>query len=248
MNRDRHETVTGFALLLPASASEAVGEATFLPPESDSPKYVRAVTVEQIRATAKKLRGAEAAHFDALLSLRDALDSGDQLALVRALERLESAYLLLHAESRILKHFARQKGLSVEEAIKSLYPWRTGTRAAGNPRRVLSCEVSQTVGSLLENAQIVLWWFDGAFRPAIYCPNLKAALYIHTFFLAPVGGLGFRICPYDGEQFFQDRPNQEYCLPAHREAHRVARFRDNKKRKIAEQRKDGKNHGTKKAR
>jgi hypothetical protein len=95
----------------------------------------------------------------------------------------------------------------------------------------------------LMNAQIVLWWMDGEFRPAIYCKDIESALYIHTFFIAPIGGLGFRICPYDGDQFFQQRPNQDYCCPAHREAHRVARFRNEKKLKMAKakdnRRKDG---------
>jgi hypothetical protein len=79
-----------------------------------------------------------------------------------------------------------------------------------------------------------------SFRPAIYCPDMKVALYIHNFFIAPLAGPGFRICPYDGEQFFQKQPNQDYCCPAHREAHRVARHRAKNKEK--------KNHVTHKAR
>lgn len=98
-----------------------------------------------------------------------------------------------------------------------------------------------------EPPRIVCWYFKGAFRPAIYCPDLKSALYIHTFLLAPIGEVGFRTCPYDGEQFFQDRPNQEYCTPAHREAHRVARFRENKKRKASERAEKGRKDGTQKA-
>jgi len=244
MSRDRYETVTQFALLIPTSESEAMGEAML---ESDSRQFVRAVTLVEIREAAKKLRGAEAGHFDALLSLRGALESGDQLASVRALERLEKAYLLQHADSRVMEHFARQKGLSVTEAIKSLYPWRTRTGAAENTQRVLACEVSWAVGSQLEMAKLVLWLAKGMLRPAIYCPDARTALYVHTFFLAPVAGVGFRICPYDGEQFFQDRPNQEYCCPAHREAHRVARFRDKQKRSGARG-KNRRKHGTQKAR
>ena len=99
-----------------------------------------------------------------------------------------------------------------------------------------------------EPPRIVCWYFKGAFRPAIYCPDLKSAVYIHTFLLAPAGEVGFRTCPYDGEQFFQDRPNQEYCTPAHREAHRMARFRENKKRKTSEQAERGRKDGTQKTR
>jgi hypothetical protein len=256
MNRDRYKTVTGFVLLLPASPSEATGEATFAS-ESLGPSHVRAITLEEVRAAAKKLKGAEAARFDALLYLRDALESQDQLALKSAMERMEKFYRLRQAETpktadpnqdrQLGAAFAQWAGLSPEETAKYMLGMRSGPKAAKNPRRLFSYEVSQAVGSLFQT-EVVLWWMDGAFRPAIYCMDAKTALYIHTFFLASAGGLSFRICPYDGEQFFQDRPNQEYCCPAHREAHRVARFRDNKKRRAAERGKDRRNHGTQKTR
>jgi hypothetical protein len=256
MERDQYKAVTGFALLVPASGSEARGEATFAS-EAFGPSHVRAITLEEVRAAAKKLKGTEAARFDALLSLRDALESRDPLALERAKERMERLYRLRQAETPKTADpnldrefgalFAPRIGMSPEETAKYMYSLRSGPKAAKNPRRQFSYEVSEAACSMFQT-QIVLWWFEGAFRPAIYCPDAKTALYIHTFFLAPVCGLGFRICPYDGEQFFQDRPNQEYCCPAHREAHRVARFRDAKKRKVAKQRKDGKSHGTQKAR
>ena len=104
---------------------------------------------------------------------------------------------------------------------------RPGPNALKNPHRLLFLAVSNTVGMW---PQVVLWWVDGKFV-AIDCigPNhehaMKIALYIHTFFLAPTGARGFRICPFDGEQFFQDKTNQEYCCPAHRDAHRVKRWR-----------------------
>lgn len=256
MNRYHNKTVTGFALLLPASALEAVGEATFAS-EAFGPSHVRPVTLDELRATAKKLRGEDAARFGALLALRDALESGDQLALDRARERMERLYRFRQTEQpktadqsgvdQLGAVFAPRTGLPPTETAKYMLGMRSGPKANENPIRLFSYEVSEAVGSLFA-AQVVLWWVNGAFRPAIYCLDINTALYIHTFFLAPVGGLSFRICPYDGEQFFQDRPNQEYCCPAHREAHRVARFRDNKRRKEAERGKEGRKHGTKKTR
>lgn len=264
MTRDQNKAVTGFTLLIPALPSEAMGEATFLS-ESDHVHHVRAITLVEIKATARRLRGAETARFDALLSLRDALESRDQLALERALGHIKEFYRLRQAEepesATFDKDFSEDDyerflgemrwarvGLSPEETGKYIRGRRLGPRAEADPRRLFSYEVSQAVGFHSEDAKVVLWWVDGEFRPAIYCPDAKTALYIHTFFLAPTGGLGFRICPYDGEQFFQDRPNQEYCCPAHREAHRVARFRDKKKRKAAESAQKARKHGTKKAR
>lgn len=241
-----------------------MGEATFLS-EVHRPQHVRAVPLEEIKKTARQLRGVEAEHFSAMLALRGALESGDKLAMDRAMDRMERVYRLRENEVResdvLHRPFPRLvaplMGMPPEEVFRYMGGIRSGTGAAKNPGILLSYEVTQAVGSGVEIFSrakrkpynqlplIVLWWMDGVLRPAIYCPRPTTALYIHTFFLAPTGALGFRICPYDGEQFFQDRPNQEYCCPAHREAHRVARFRDNKRRKNEEQ---GKHHGAQKTR
>lgn len=257
MTRDRYKTVTEFALLVPASPSEAMGEATFSS-EAFGPSHVRAFRLEEVKKEGKNLKGIEAERFGCLLSLRGALESHDQLLLDRGKERMDKLYRLLQAEApknlnpdlyrEMGDALASTVGLSPEETAKYIFGLRSGPKAERDLRRMFSREVSEAVSQPLHNAQVVLWWFNGEFRPAIYCPDAKTALYVHTFLLAPAGGLGFRICPYDGEQFFQDRPNQEYCCPAHREAHRVARYRDNKKRKAAESGKKVKHHVPKKAR
>lgn len=55
----------------------------------------------------------------------------------------------------------------------------------------ISCEYDFNVAYLEKSKrkppQIVNWYYEGAFRPAIYCEDLKSALYIHTFLLAPIG-------------------------------------------------------------
>jgi hypothetical protein len=241
MIRDQYKTVTSkgsFAILIPASRKEAIGEATFQI-EVGKIQPVRAVTLQDLKKTAKGLKGAEGARFDALLALKGALEAGDKLALAKAKERLERAYQMRESESplhvssdpELDQEFAEAAawsvGLSPEESVKHIEGLRPGPRARQNPSRLLSYEVSQSVD--FPNAQIVLWLVNETFRPAIYCSDTKTALYIHTFFIAPGCGLGFRICPQCTEQFFQDRPNQDYCCPAHREAHRVARWREQKK-------------------
>ena len=75
--------------------------------------------------------------------------------------------------------------------------------------------------------------------PAIYCTDLDSAFYVHTFLIAPTGSIGYRMCPHCGEQFLQERSNQDYCIPAHREAHRVARWRDKQKGKSSNTEQDG---------
>jgi hypothetical protein len=269
VNRDRYKTVTGFVLLVQASESDAIGEPTFLS-ELELSTGVRPISLEEIKREARQLKGVDSEHFNALLALRGALESQDNLALKRASERMEKVYRMREVavskyedegffEPVGVKSYARILGQKPEYIGKYMQGKLPGPKAANDPARVLSYEVSVGVGSVTifnpahrrksyEEPQIVLWWFEGAPRPAIYCRDARAALYIHTFFLAPAGALSFRICPYDGEQFFQERPNQDYCCVAHREAHRVARFRDNKKRKEAVQERKGKPRGTQKTR
>jgi hypothetical protein len=260
VTRDQYKTVTSkesFAILIPASEWEAEGEATFQM-ELGGPQHVRAATLKEMRKTAKELKGAIAAHFDALLAMRGALESRDELALSSAKDRLERAYGLWEAERplrplpeeeesrrQLGEALASVVGMSATESLKHFEGLGPGPQAKADIHRLLSYEVSSWLGRLQTPPNIVLWWMNGSFRPAIYCGDTKTALYVHTFFIAPVGGLGFRICPYDGKQFFQGRPNQEYCCPAHREAHRVARFRDNRRRNHGER---GKRHGAQKTR
>src|SRR5258706_2267133 len=109
-------------------------------------------------------------------------------------------------------------------------------------------ELGQPLPVMPAPPPIVLWWAEERFIPAIFCLDMKTALYLHTFFIAPVGEIGFRICPHCHNQFFQDRPNKDYCCPAHREAHRVARFRNEKKLRAAEAEIKRRSNGTQKAR
>lgn len=261
MNRDRYKTVTSkesFAILIPTSPDKAMGEATFQM-ELGRPVPVRAVTLQELKSASRTMRGVEGAYFLALLTLKAALEARDELVMAKAKERLEKVYRLREAKNVLAQSpeddESRRKfgeaiatfiGLPPDEARSHFEGLRPGPRAKANPSRLFSYEVSQRVG--LGSAEIVLWWMNGEFKPAIYCKDIESALYIHTFFIAPTGGLGFRICPYDGEQFFQDRPNQEYCLPAHREAHRVARFRNRKKLEIVEAKTNRRKDGTQKAR
>lgn len=246
MTRDHYETVTSkesFAILIPASREEAMGEATFLSesmPGVVSPVSVRPVTSRDVKDAAAKLKGVDGKQFNALLALRGALEARDELALADARERMERVYQL--REKELTQYRKSPENEETQrywaELIESLRP---GPKTKQNPSRLLSFEVSRTVGQL--NTHVVLWWADriGKFIPAIFCVDVQTALYLHTFFIAPTGGPGFRICPYDGEQFFQDRPNQDYCCPAHREAHRVARFRNERKLQAT---KTGKNRRT----
>jgi hypothetical protein len=255
MKRDCNKTVTNkdsFALLIQAVPPETpMGEATF-GIEIGPATPVRPVTLKEVIATGRKMRGWDGKEFSALLALRGALEACDELALAKAKERLQDVYRLKERD-----HASRQSpqidesrrkfgelmasaiGLPPEESLKHYEGLRPGPRAMKNPSLLLSQEVSRIVAVW---AQVALWWVNGKFVPAIYCSGLspdfsmKIALYIHTFFIAPNGEIGFRICPYCTEQFWQEQSNQDYCRPAHREAHRVARWRNEKKLKAHEAR------------
>lgn len=242
MTRDQYKTVTSkesFAILIPASPEEATGEATFKNELFRTPQSVRVVTFDELKKVARRLKGATAAHFSALLALKGALEANDELQLGAARERLAHAYRMRESENpldvsedpeldrKFGEVLAQRSGMSPKEAIRHFEGLQPGPKAMENPHRLFSYEVSQRVG--FHSTQIVLWWIDGKFRPAIHCEDSTAALYIHTFFIAPTGGIGYRICPKCTDQFLQDRPNQDYCCPAHREAHRIARFRAQQK-------------------
>jgi hypothetical protein len=250
MSRDRNETVTSkesFAIIVQAlSPQQADGKATFMQGRS-STINVRAVTLYELRNALRNMKKADGELFLALLALRGALEARDDLALAEAKERLERAQQLdknYQASAKQLEKTARRLDKLVAPFLGVIPELRRSLDIERSSSWLLSSEVSRIVGL---NSQIALWEAHGAFRPAIFCSDLNTALYIHTFFIAPTGGLGFRICPYDGEQFFQDVPNQDYCCPAHREAHRVRRWRSEKKLQRGDQEK-GKSNGTQKAR
>jgi hypothetical protein len=236
-----------------------MGEATFAPELGFRP--VHPVTVEELKSTAKNLRGTDGEEFSALLALKGALEAKDELLLGRARERLRQVYRQQRKgrkstspEERDARRKSGEKlqinGLTREGSLLHIEGLHPGPEAMRNPHRLLSWAVSNTVGMW---PQIVLWSVQGELVPAIHCIGLnhdhamKVALYVHTFFLAPSGALGFRVCPFDGEQFFQKQPNQEYCKPAHREAHRVIRWRKRQK-ELAREEEEGKHNGTPKTR
>ncbi len=93
-----------------------------------------------------------------------------------------------------------------------------------DPELLISRAVSRhlTVG-----VSLGMWISEDGVRPAIYCGLPQAAL-AAKLLLGLGKGRGLAVCPYPpcGKVFEQKkRSDQEYCTIAHREAHRVARWR-----------------------
>lgn len=238
MQRARYDTVTEkLPVLVPASEKEMEGWATFLP-EIGSPDRVRTLKDDDLCNPQKHLNEIEVLHFSAVLALSRALDNvADTIALKNAHEKLEKAQQLHLSKDRRLSTgvsedamqrmgaaLAHLTGLPPQEAIAHFEGIRPGKRAREDLRWLLSYEISK----VLDEARFVLWYPGNALKPAIWCPSIRVAFYVHAL-LSVAGGKGLRICPHCSKAFLQERPDQNYCSIAHREAHRVARWRFKKK-------------------
>ena len=241
-------------VLISCPPAKQEGVATFQM-ELGSPQPVRTFTLEEVLDARRRLSTVDRQHFYAVIALKQALTaSTDALAMDKAMTMLRRAYDLRKAMPQIgssppelAEGLSKLMGLPPAEALAHWDGLRPGRRASRDPKVLLSYELSTS----LREAQFVLWWNDLAFQAALWCPNLKTALYARAL-LDIVGGKGIRICPHCSELFIQSRGDQSYCTVAHREAHRVARWRNEQKLKAIEEASKSKVHrrkdGTTKAR
>lgn len=248
VKRDSNNAVT---VLVPCELRGQQGLATFLA-EFGDPQPVRAVTAADFRPKSKKHQEAvnamwdyEREQFIAVLALLKALQSRDDLAITSARERVRRAMELKQRadeksgaipardpefEHCLISVFGLKPGQE-QEALARWHGHRGGPKAERDERWLLS----QLMSEALRSVQVVLWWSGREFRPALYCSEIKAALYL--FLLMKVaGGQGWAVCPKCGDFFEQKRSNQDYCSIAHREAHRVARWRASQKLKLLRKR------------
>jgi hypothetical protein len=262
MQRVRINTVTDFAVLIPCDPKNQDGLATFLP-ELATPQPVRVVTEAdfksgpRVKEALSAMWDYERKQFNAISALLTALQKKDRLAIVRARGFVTKALALKREGDRklgitpaqeddqefgriLIRAFGLRPGQE-KEAIQRWCGYRRGPRAETNDIWLLS----QLMSEALDSVRLVLWSSEKQFRPALYCPELKAAVY--TFLLMKIAaGRGWGVCPYCGQFFVQKRSNQNYCTIAHREAHRVARWRAMKVRQLKKKR--GRQHVSRKAR
>jgi hypothetical protein len=248
MKRGSKNTVTDEAklpVLVPCSAAEMEGFATF-GPEDGPPQTVRIFVDADLKKAKKHLPGLALQRWVAVMKLKQALESpDDSMARQDALRALDEVDQLLRsgAESplrapippevpaNLVEDFAHGKysPQMMIELMEHNLGLRPGPHAKTDPGWLLSYVLSME----LREARLVLWWRDKSFRPALWCPDMKTAWYARAL-LKVVGGKGFCICPHCGAWFVQDRPDQIYCKVSHREAYRVARWREQKKQNATE--------------
>jgi len=247
MQRGSYNAVTDLAVLIPCKANEQDGVATFLgwnPLGEIQP--VRAFTDADLNSHffAKTVGNTELKVVTALLALSQALEKRDQLAIRRA--RTDLLRALAHKENfkpspKLLKELSSE-GRNSEEI--ELFALELGFARLGevDDRDMLSCRLSEALAPV----RLVLWWSGKRFRPALYCPDVKSALYAYVLTrVSASGGLG--VCPFCGILFRKVRSDQNYCSIRHREAHRVARWRAAKAAK-SEKAKKGRKNVTRKTR
>jgi hypothetical protein len=113
-----------------------------------------------------------------------------------------------------------------EEEAKEIWDGvKLSPREEKDARWLLSRQISRELPSV----QLVLWWAGGYFTPALYCPYRPSALYVRALLRLGGNTKALAVCPHCGNVFIQARRDQQYCSVAHREVHRVARWRAQKK-------------------
>lgn len=254
MQRGMYDTVTHefrIPVLVPAKPpSKAEGFTTFIR-ELGPAAPVRVFKISELKNAHQHLTPQEAEHFSAVIALTTALQNpSDEIALRKAEEKLKKAYEAKGTEPTDLYRLIdeqfgndviRNINLLPREALDVVLGRRPSSRAAKDARWLLSEEVSEKLSA---SSRLVLWWTGKRFTPAIWCDDPKSAIYVRAM-LSVVGGKGIRICPHCSEIFFQQRPDQNYCSIAHREAHRVARWRA---MKLTKSKTKGGKRGTRKTR
>jgi hypothetical protein len=254
VQRGMYNSVTSpikIPVLVPGNAENNDGQQTF-GVELSASRFVRILGNDDLRDAQRYFTEAEAQHFHAVIAITQAFQKPDDfVALDKALIAYQKAQELRVDQGRkelddladLGPLLAPLMGLPPDKAVEHFSGLGPGLQARKDVRRLLSFELSES----LDDARLVLWWTGTDFRPAIWCPAMKTGFYARAL-LSVVGGTGIRVCPHCGGAFLQERSDQFYCSIAHREAHRVARWRLKKKTEKSKKIKKRKNHGPGKAR
>jgi hypothetical protein len=167
----------------------------------------------------------------------DGLVSGPKVRLLRNRDITEQAlrktvslpeYRLLTGVLDLKK--ARETGDSLlnDVANKKLEPFLDFPNAVQSFSYLgwANVHVPRLATQAMQGARLVLWYSrnSGRFIPAIYCTDLKTAIFVRAFLTA-------QTCPHCGVVFLPPKNNVIYCRPAHSHAHRMARLRANRGRK-----------------
>jgi hypothetical protein len=121
------------------------------------------------------------------------------------------------------------------QKFKELPDWQQAARKAKNYPDQLVIKTKEWLctaitNHLWNNVHLVITYQRGELKVALLCTSVGIALFVRALFRF-AGGLGIVICPKCGTPFFQQRSDQDYCSPKHRETHRIQLWREKQRRK-----------------
>jgi hypothetical protein len=220
MIRNSVQTVTtALPVLVPAHGREPFdGWGYFFPADRTETMAVRVVQELDVKARLRTIfQPKELPLFVGAIELKQAYDAKDELALQRATDKVRPW----------IPHCA-----SLQEIRWESQDGRVSLRTTGQKWNATRWNYSGLMADMFQSARLVIWFSekDERFLPALYCPDWKTAAFVMTF----TGRI--RVCPRCSTIFVPSADNVDYCTPAHREAHRVARWRAEKKRRAEEER------------
>jgi hypothetical protein len=236
--RGRINTVTrSIPVLIDARKGESGIPAAFMPP-IQPPPLVRVFEDSDLKHVMQVLQEDEKAHLLSVLRLLDALRKKQPRALKQAVIDIKEslAQRRKSVQSPGLDQADRKNVESLHRGLSALYGLGPGHEqeakgiwdgVALSPREEMDVRslLSRQISNELHGVQFVLWWTGRYFTPALYCPYPPSALYVQALLKILGKTRAFAVCPRCGNLFIQERTDQQYCSIAHREAHRVARWR-----------------------
>lgn len=192
-------------------------------------KLLLATTADLYANIKRCLNSHELLVFRACLELKQAHEKKDQLALQRAYEDLwpvisgknlwPSSVMAGIVGGPLNDEIVPLDQTEIKKTFSAI------AKEASSDQRWHQHYLPPLVTKEMDNARFVLWWSHKhrEFMPAVYCPTLKAAV----FYLGFIGEI--RSCARCRKLFVPKNSNVDYCSPAHGDAHRVARWRAQKK-------------------
>lgn len=238
MQRGMYNAVTEVPVLIPCEYARRDGMVNLAPPNATlggtlaglhPVRALRDADFDRNSDRGKKFWGKLPAddrnRLLALIGLWQALEADDPLSV----EKREEAYLkVMHELLSPTAGLPQPARENFQTAMARLFAQRG--KSLGVLERILT--------DALHEARLILWRQEKSQRlfPAIYCPDAATAVYVCAL-VRIAGGRAFRVCPNCGNPFVQQRTDQDYCSIHCREAHRVARWRAQKRRSKPKRRK-----------
>ena len=142
-----------------------------------------------------------------MVALLQGLEKKDKTAITSARTRL--IVVLAHIkgqglESEYTRRMVAELGLQPGQEAEFLELWTIESGRAAKIEWLFSGVLSDA----LDSVRLVLWRTRNQFRPALYCPDPKAALF--TFILMRVvAGKGWGVCPHCGDFFVRKTPRPD---------------------------------------